>query len=170
MNRFWKIVLGTLLVLILIAALLYGLNFASPAIHKVSEDFAKEKNLPYWLAGLLGPFIYIFQRISEWIKGLGFGGNVSKENESIKAEQARLRKEVDRLADWREDSLKREFTEITRLQKDVAELDRKFKETSAELRTAMDAPPGTFTKGLSGAEAHMELVKELNDLGISTQE
>lgn len=170
MNRFWKIVLGSLLVVILVAALLYGLNSVFPAIHDVSRNLAKEKNLPIWLAGLLGPFVYVFQRISEWIRSLGLGGSAAKENESIKAEQARLRKDVDRLSDWREDSLKREFTEITRLQKDVAELNKRFAETSAELRAAIDAPPGTFTKGMSGAEAHVELVKELNDLGISTQE
>ncbi len=170
MPKFWKYILWGLFALVALAAVLYGITYLVPQIGAFSKNLSLEKSWPVWLSSLLAPVLYLFTRISDWFKGLFRGGSVSLENDRIKAEQEKLRKEVDRLVAWREDSLKREFTEITRLQKDLVNLDEKIKHVDTKISDTLKARPETFTQNLNDDEAHFKLIEALRDQGYHVQE
>jgi hypothetical protein len=170
MPKFWKYLLWGLVALIIVAIVLYAITLLNDQVGAFAKNLTLDKSWPVWLASLLGPVLYVFNRIPEWFRSLFPGGSVSRENELIKADQLKLRKEVDRLVEWREESLKREFTEITRLQRDLVNLDEKLKTVDSKIKETLNARPETFTQNLNDDEVHSNLIKALRDQGYHIQE
>jgi hypothetical protein len=170
MAKFWKTLLWILVGIALLAAVLYAFTYLMPKIGAYSKTLAVDNDWPMWLAGLLAPIIYLWNRLTDFVKGLFPGGSVARENEKIKAEQEKLRKEVERLVDWREASLKREFNEITRLQKEVAVLDEKLRKVDGRIMATLKAAPESFTEGLTDEEAHAKYFQTLRDKGYTVIE
>jgi hypothetical protein len=170
MSKFWKIVVGILLGLLVLAAALYAITYFTPAIKDFAGEWAKNNNMPVWLAALVAPALYVFSRISAWLKKFAPGGNVAAESQKIQADRDRLRKDVESLLDWRNASLQREFNEITRLQSEVAAIKQKISRVDAQIKITEAATPESFTAGKSDHEVSDAYFQSLQNRGIAVQE
>ncbi|MBK8804982.1 MAG: hypothetical protein IPN71_23505 [Fibrobacteres bacterium] len=123
-----------LLVLMVVGGILLLLSWFVPELKSMADEISSAGDLPYWIAGLAAPLVYLYRRIIEGIGKL-FNSGTNQKVEDISHSREDLRKEVDELLQWRRDTLRQE---IQSMQATRAEMDS-LRAKLSQVQTQMEA-------------------------------
>lgn len=146
-SSFWKI-LGVVLLVVLVGLALSAATAMNPEIKALAVEMAADSHLPIWLVGLAAPIVFVFKKF--------FGGGSSdkldaleRDNERLKAEQAKLRQEVSTLNGWRDQELSKQRAEIARLQGDLDSLRSKIAGVDGKIAALQGATLEEIGQGMT---------------------
>jgi peptidoglycan hydrolase CwlO-like protein len=140
MSKFWKAVI----ILAIVVIVLYAVSLFVPQVKGIA-DAMKGSKVPWWIAGLLAPIVFVFKKIGEGFQRLlGTGATeeeIAQKNQAIEAKLAQLENDVRQLDEWRK-------TEIEQRTKRIDELNQNIQ--------SMEGRAGVLDQSISGLTQRKE--------------
>ena len=151
MKKFWVI----LIIIVLVCAILFALTYSVPQIKDVADEMAANR-VPFWLIGLLAPFLYVFKSIGKGLANIfpksGEEEAIKKENDRILKELNEINNEVERLDKWRRNEIDIQMKEIERLKVSIKMLSKASRVLDTNIQKLKEKDPTSFTEGMSNQE------------------
>ena len=153
MPKFWKAVI----IIAIVAIVLYAISTFIPGVKSIA-DAMKGSKVPWWIAGLLAPIVFVFKKIGEGLKGLlGTGATeeeIAQKNEAIEAKLNRLEQDVQRLDEWRKSEIDRRLKTIDKHEQSIGSMEGRARaldesvkgllERREQLKSAITDDPGNI--------------------------
>lgn len=135
--------MGTLLTILLIVVVVGGLllliSWQIPDVNRIAKDLSQVSDLPYWIAGLAAPIVYLYRKLTGSIGNL-FASGATKKVEAIETSREDLRKEVDELLQWRRDTLRQEIQSMQAVRLEMDGLRSRLSVVQSEMDVVRSRP------------------------------
>lgn len=131
--------LTILLILLIVVGLLLLISWLVPDVNKIAKDLSQSGDLPYWIAGLAAPIVYLYRKLTGSI-GKWFESGATKKVEAIEASRADVRKEVDELLQWRRDTLRQEIQSMQAVRLEMDSLRTRLSVVQSEMEVVRSRP------------------------------
>ncbi len=121
-----------LLVLIVMGGVLLLLSWFVPELKSLAKGISMDGDLPFWIAGLAAPIVYVYRKLTGDIGKL-FASGAGERVEAIQASREDLRKEVDELLQWRRDTLRQEIQSMQATRAEMDSLRTRLSQVQTEM-------------------------------------
>lgn len=151
----------TLLILLLVLALVGGalllLSWFVPELKSLAKDLSNQKDLPFWIAGLAAPIVYVYRRFTSGIGKL-FASGATQQVQAISTSRDDLRKEVDELLQWRRDTLRQEIQSLHATRAELDSVRKELNQVQSEIDALRKKPISEIVDTITDDELDRPLV------------
>ncbi|HNY29725.1 MAG TPA: hypothetical protein PKO15_02460 [Fibrobacteria bacterium] len=152
-----RTLLTILLLLVLMAGVLLLLSWFVPDLRDLAKDLADQNDLPFWVAGMVAPIVYVFRRFRDGIGSL-FASGASRKVDAISDARDDLRKEVDELLQWRRDTLRQEIQSMQATRAEMESVRAQLTQVQNEIQAVKSRPLGELANDVTDDELNRPLM------------